>query len=336
MRIEQWESDRSVLVVAEVGNNHEGSMALAEELIGHAAAAGVGAVKFQTITPDRLVAPSQPDRLQQLERFVLPAGAFEKLSQVAKQEGVLFLSTPFDLGAVDELRPLVPAYKVSSGDLTFLPLLQKIAQAGKPVILSTGMATMDEVKEAVRVIEEAWRNADLPAPGVALLHCVSAYPTPGNQANIATISTLKQLGHVVGYSDHTLGVDAAVLAVALGARIIEKHFTVDRNRSTFRDHQLSADPAMMKELVARVDSAFEMLGSGEKKVLSIEASTREASHRSIVAARDLAEGTTIAIEDLTWLRPAGGLAPGQESLLVGAHLVRTIRRGEPIEPKDLR
>jgi N,N'-diacetyllegionaminate synthase len=336
LRIGRWDADESVLVVAEIGNNHEGSLELAQDLIGRAAEAGVGAVKFQTITPESLVAPSQPERLQQLERFALPEGAFEKLSEVAKQQGVLFISTPFDMDAVDQLLPLVPAYKVSSGDLTFIPLLEKIARTGKPVILSTGMATMDEVRQAVRALDGIWGKSEGPTPGLALLHCVSAYPTPSDQANLAMISTLRRLGHVVGYSDHTLGVEAAILAVALGARIIEKHFTVDRARSTFRDHQLSADPSMMKELVTRVRSAVEMLGSVEKRVLPAEVATREASRRSIVAARDLLEGTTIEIEDLTWLRPSGGLSPGQEGLLLGERLGRSIGRGEPIRPEDLR
>ena len=169
-----------------------------------------------------------------------------------------------------------------------------------------------------------------------LLHCVSSYPTPTDDANLSAIRTLRErFGGTVGYSDHTLGIDAAVLSVALGARIVEKHFTLDKNLSDFRDHQLSADPAEMKELVTQVRLANKLIGDGKKSTRPSEEQSRMAMRRSIAAGSDLPAGTVLRLEHLTWVRPGRGIAPGSENLLLGRVLNRAIRQGELLSAEDV-
>ena len=335
MKIGSVDLASDVLIVAEIGNNHEGDIGLAEELIGRAAEAGAQAVKFQTIRPDLLVPPRDTARLAQLRRFELGDGAFERLAGVARRHGVMFLSTPFYIDAVRLLDPLVPAFKVASGDLDFLPLLDAIAGTGKPVLLSTGAADLALVARSTEFLAEAWRRHGH-AGELVLLHCVVSYPTPAASANLGAIAALKRLSPWVGYSDHTMGIEAAVLSVALGARVIEKHFTIDKNHSDFRDHKLSADPKELAELVRRVREASAMLGDGVKRVLDCERGTVDAVRRTIVAGRDLEEGTEVAVADLAWLRPrTQGLLPGSEHRLVGRRLRRAIAAGQAIVPEDV-
>ncbi len=329
MKIGPVDLDREVLVVAEIGNNHEGDVGLAERLIHLAADAGAQAVKFQTIVPEELVAPDQEARLQQLRRFALSADDHKRLAAAADRAGVVFFSTPFSLGAVDLLNPLVPAFKVASGDNDFAPLLAAIADTGKPIILSTGMASLAQIDEARCTIHDRW-SAKGVEPGLALLHCVSAYPCPPDQANLLRMNALRRFNETIGYSDHTQGVDAALLAVALGARIVEKHFTISKTHSSFRDHQLSADPAEMATLVRRIRETVAFLGSGSPDPMPAEVATAQAARRSICARRDLPEGHTLTLEDLTWLRPAGGITPGATAQIVGRRLRRAVRRGEQI------
>lgn len=324
MKIGPVDLDREVLVVAEIGNNHEGNFDLACEMIKAAAHARVQAVKFQTIIPERLVAAGQGARLAQLGRFAFSSEQFAKLAAAAREAGVMFLSTPFDPDVVSWLDPLVPAFKIASGDNNFDRLLVEVARTGKPILLSTGMAGMDEIKQACATIESTGARAE-----IALLHCVSAYPTPPEQANLSAITTLaRETGRTVGYSDHTLGIDAAILSVALGAKVIEKHFTLSKTLSDFRDHALSADPGELAALVQGVKRARALLGSGTKVPQEAERATALAARRSIVARTDLPARHVLSAQDFDWLRPGGGLAPGQEHLLAGRRLSRPVARGE--------
>lgn len=327
MRIGPLDTADKVLIIAEIGNNHEGDFHRAVEMIHAAAEAGADAVKFQTIVPEKLVSALQTERIRQLKRFQLSRREFERLAEVARGKGVLFLSTPFDIESARFLEPLVPAYKIASGDNTFYPLIRAVAAMGKPIILSTGAAAMEEIRRTRDFIRNVWRERGI-EQHVALLHCVVSYPTPSEEANLLAIGQLKQLGEVVGYSDHTLGIEAAVLSVALGARIIEKHFTLDKNHSDFRDHALSADPADLKSLVARVGEAIKIFGNGEKRVMDAEKGTLEAVRRSMAASRDLGKGAVVAEEDIVWVRPGGGLAPGNEDAVLGKVLKRPVRQGE--------
>ncbi len=320
--------------MAEIGNNHEGDVRLAREMIGRAAEAGADAVKFQTIVPERLVAPDQTDRLRQLERFRLSPEDFERLSRAAAEAGVLFLSTPFDIDSVAWLDRLVPAFKIASGDNDFFPLLRAVAATGKPVLLSAGLADLDLIRRSRDTLRQTWRELGRRGE-LALLHCVVSYPTPPEAASLRGIPALASLGETVGYSDHTIGPAAAPLAVALGARIIEKHFTLNKQQSGFRDHQLSADPPELAELVRRVREAEQMLGQEGKRVQPAEAAAAGAARRSIVARHDLPAGARVAWEDLDWLRPRTGLAPGREDELLGRTLRHAVARGRPIRLEDL-
>lgn len=327
MRIGGFETGARVLIVAEIGNNHEGDFGAAQELVREAAACGAGAVKLQTYRTPLFVRPVDRERYERMSRFELPPEQVEELAGLARSLGLLFLSTPLDLESAALLEPLVDAYKIASGDNDFLALLEAVAATGKPAILSTGLSDLAQVERATQL----FRGREL-----AVLHCTSAYPAPPEEANLAAIRLLaERLGCTVGYSDHTLGVEACAAAVAVGARILEKHFTLDKERSSFRDHRLSADPPELRELVTRVRRVETLLGKPEKAVQPSEEGLAVAARRSIVAAADLPAGHTVGPEDLTWLRPADGLRPGDEGLLLGRRLRRAVSLGETLLPADV-
>jgi sialic acid synthase SpsE len=326
-------TDERVLIVAEIGNNHEGDVAVARELVDAAAQAGVDAVKFQTFRTEHYVSRLDAERFARLERFRLSFDEFEELASLAHERGLLFVSTPFDLESAAFLGGVADAIKIASGDNDFQPLLVRAAQTGLPMIVSTGLAEIPTIRATVDLIRREWDGAD---PGLAVLHCVSAYPVPAGEVQLRAISALAaELDCVVGFSDHTAGLDAAPLAVALGARVVEKHFTLDRQYSDFRDHQLSADPVELAELVRRVRGAEEMLGAAEKLVQPSERDGVVALRRSVAALHDLPSGHVVAGEDLTWIRPGGGLMPGDETLLIGRTLRRAVAAGEQLALDDV-
>ena len=263
MKIGNLDTDKKVLIIAEIGNNHEGDFELAKEMIDAAAEAGADAVKFQTITPNRLVSTTEQERIRQLQRFSFDRDQFAILKERADEKKVYFLSTPFDLEAVDWLNPLVPAFKIASGDNDFWPLLEKIASTGKPVILSLGLGKIKDATQIASFFKKEWRDSEITFPGLAFLHCVVSYPAPDDQANIRNITKIECEQVTPGYSDHTLGIKAAELAVACGARIIEKHFTLNKYHSDFRDHKLSADPNELKALVHAIADVEKFLGTSD-------------------------------------------------------------------------
>lgn len=335
MKIGKFDTNGKVLIVAEIGNNHEGRMEVAQELVARAAECGVDAVKFQTFRAERFVRRSDAERFARLASFELPEGAWEVLARQAKNLGLYFLSTPLDLGSAALLRDLVDAYKVASGDLTFFPLIEKVAASGKPIIFSSGLADVPSIKRALACAEGVWKRCGVVGE-TAVLHCVSAYPTPPEDANLLSISYLADnLSKTIGYSDHVMGIEASVAAVAIGARILEKHFTKDKNFSTFRDHRLSADPEEMRILVSRVRDVERMRGRVEKRPQPSESGSLSAFRRSISAGRDLKKGHVLTFEDLSWLRPSGGINPGEEDRLVGHCLLRDVALGDWLHPSDV-
>jgi len=334
MKIENLNVNNEILIIAEIGNNHEGSYALAEEMIGLASESGADAVKFQTIIPNRLVSINNSERIQQLEKFQLSYEEFNKLSKVAKQEGLIFLSTPFDIESALFLNEIVPAYKVASGDNNFYPLIDTIAKTGKPIILSTGLMNINEVNKTALFIRNIWKEKKINQK-LALLHCVSCYPTPYEDTNLLAICDLKDIADVVGYSDHTLGINAAILSVAVGSRIIEKHFTLDNNYSNFHDHELSANPNDFKKMVDEIRFAEKILGSDRKMPSELELEAKQAIRRSIVANHDLDAGHKIQLEDLEWVRPGGGFRPGEEAQLIGKRVIVKIDCGSMIKATHL-
>jgi sialic acid synthase SpsE len=337
MKFTENKFDKDTYVIAEIGNNHEGNVNLAEDMIGLAASSGADAVKFQMIRPEMFVSSSDKDRFNQLKRFELSLENYERFYAFSKKMNLDFLTTPFDLDAVDILMPWVPAFKVASSDNNFYPLLKKIALTTKPIILSTGLAEEEELRKSVQFIEDIWEGNKISSK-LIILHCVTSYPTPNEQANLRTITYLMNIfpKHIVGYSDHTLGVDACVAAVALGAKVIEKHFTLNHNHSSFRDHQLSADPVEFKDMVTRIKETHLMLGEYKKVVTASESDVKARLRRSIAFKHPLVKGHKIELKDLIWVRPGTGIAPGDEQLIVGKSLNVNVERGDIINLEMLK
>lgn len=271
MTIGEFDTAERIFIIAEAGNCHEGDVGRAREMIYQAKAAGADAIKFQTIVPERLVSADQAERLGRLRQWQLSYHQFQDLAYLAAQVDITFLSTPFDVESAQFLAPLVPAFKIASGDITFVPLLRTVAALGHPVLLSTGGSTLAEVQRSL---------AELPGVSVCLLHCVVGYPTPLEQINLQRITLLASLRSWVGFSDHTLGLAAPVAAAALGARVIEKHFTLDHHLSDFRDHQLAVDPDELTELVRRIREVETMLGTPGVETSPIEHGVVAAIRRS--------------------------------------------------------
>lgn len=335
MHIASYDLENTTLIVAEIGNNHEGRVDIAKELVRQAAECGAHAVKFQTFQTKYLISEQDQARFERLRSFELSFTQFEELHRLATSLGLLFLSTPLDLESARFLEKLVDAYKVASGDNNFYPLIEEICKTGKPIIFSTGASALEQVAGTKRFIEETWRTRGT-RQELAILHCVSSYPTPPDQANLAAIPFLKQhLGGTIGYSDHTIGIDACLVAASLGAQIIEKHFTLDKSFSDFRDHTLSADPTDLKELVERIHRVRELLGKPEKTIQANEAQIATLIRRSVVAASHLSVGHRLEARDLTWIRPGGGLPPGEENRVIGKRLKRQIAFGERITAADV-
>lgn len=324
-------------VIAEAGVNHNGDIALARRLVDAAAAAGADAVKFQTWITEELVSPDAPmapyqernlgggaSQFEMLKGLELAHDAFIELSEHATSRNILFLSTPDEERSADFLAELgVPLFKVGSAEVPNLPFLRHVARKRRSIILSTGMSTLDEVAEAVRVIEE---EGD---PGLVLLQCVSSYPADPADANLRAMATLEWFGHPVGFSDHTLGIDVAIAAVALGACVLEKHLTLDTSLPG-PDHSASLDPDEFAKMVTAIRVVESALGSGEKRVTPAEAEARDLMRKTIVARREIPAGALLSDEDLVFRRAAGGLSVAQRAQVVGRRVRRTIAAGEPV------
>ncbi|MEO8706845.1 MAG: N-acetylneuraminate synthase family protein [Kofleriaceae bacterium] len=320
-----------VLIVAEIGNNHEGNFDVACRMLEAAADAGVDAVKFQTFQTKLFTSNADPARFERLTKFELTQDQFAQLEQRARKRNLIFLSTPLDLVSARFLAPLVDVFKIASGDNDFLPLIDYVCGTGKPVIISTGLADLAHVQRVAEFARASGADGRL-----AFLHCVCAYPAPEAELNLRVIPALaRELDCPIGWSDHTLGPDACLAATALGARIIEKHFTLDKNFSAFRDHQLSADPAEMRRIVDGVRRVEAMLGKAEKRVQPSEEANQRAARRSIAAAAALPSGHRLVAADLIWVRPAIGLPPGHEHKLLERTLARDVATGEAITESDV-
>jgi len=325
-------SGTGCFIIGEIGVNHNGDVKIAKDLIDIAFTAGADAVKFQTFSAERLVTRTAKKADYQSRNHKVDESQFDMLKNLELSEDdlrtckaycdekrIIFLSTPFDEDSADLLQKIdVAGFKISSGDLTNLPLLRHIAAKGLPMIISTGMATMGEVEDAVVAI----RNAGDPA--VSILHCVSNYPAEAAEANLAAMDTIAQaFNKVVGWSDHTLGDAISVAAVARGARIIEKHFTLDVAMEG-PDHKASLNPSEFTELLTKIRLVESAIGDGVKRPHPSEISTAEVARRSIVAARDIRSGETIANVDLIMKRPGTGLAPKHAEWVVGRKASRNI------------
>ena len=308
-----------VIIIAEAGVNHNGDINLARKMILAAKDAGADYIKFQTAVPELVISSIAPkaayqeettgtgeSQLDMCRRIHLPLDAYAGLAEMCHQEGIGFMSTPFDLVSIDTLAPLgMDWWKIPSGEITNLPYLRKIAALGQPVIMSTGMSTLEEVFTAVEILQEG----GVPLHKIALLHCNTQYPTPMQDVNLRAIETLRSATTgPVGYSDHTQGIEVPVAAVAMGAEIIEKHFTLDKSMEG-PDHRASLDPLELKEMVKAIRNIELAIGSDLKTPSPSETPNIEIARKSIVAACNIKKGETLTEKNITVKRPGGGLSP---------------------------
>lgn len=316
-----------VIIIAEAGVNHNGNLDLARKMVYAAKEAGADYVKFQTAVPELVISTIAPkaeyqkettggeqSQLDMCRAIHLPLSDYAGLRQLCDEVGIGFMSTPFDLVSIDCLASLGMDYwKIPSGEITNLPYLRKIASKGGRVILSTGMSTLDEVEAAVAVLEES----GIPRRDVILLHCTTQYPTPMDAVNLRAMDTLKQIGcGAVGYSDHTCGIEVPVAATAMGAKVIEKHFTLDKTLPG-PDHRASLEPAELKAMVTAIRNIEKALGSGEKVVAEAERPNIEVARKSIIAACPISKGDIFTEENLTVKRPGNGISPMLWDTVIG-------------------
>ena len=320
-------------IIAEIGNNHEGNIKIAKKLISSAAKTGVDAVKFQTFNPEEYVNSNDKKRFDRLKKFQLSEEEFTKLSKFAKQKKLKFISTPFDIKSAKFLNKIVDYFKISSGDNNYFQLIKKVLTFNKRTIISTGLLNYKEIKKLVSFV----KKNKFPLSKLSLLHCVSAYPVNFEEANLSSISFLKKKFRIsVGYSDHTIGTEASIIASSLGANIIEKHFTLDKNFSNFRDHKISSDPKEMSELVSLIRKTEMMLGKFDKKISKTEKLNKKSTRRSIHARVDLKKNEKITFEKIKIVRPENGLSPFMLPKIIGKKVLKNIKKDEVITKEFLK
>ncbi len=333
---------RHTLIIAEAGVNHNGSLELAKRLIDAAADARVDYVKFQTFKAENLVTKSakqaeyqkknigdgDDSQYQMLKNLELGQADHEVLIEYCKQKGVRFFSTAFDLESIDYLASLnLPLWKIPSGEITNYPYLREIARQGQTVILSTGMCDMTDIKNALDILIKF----GLTKEQIIILHCNTEYPTPFEDVNLRAMLTIKEaFGIKVGYSDHTRGIEVPIAAVALGAEVIEKHFTLDRNLPG-PDHKASLEPDELKAVVRAIRNIEQAMGDGEKKVTVSEGKNIAIARKSIVAAHPIKKGEILSEENLTVKRPGTGISPMRWDEIVGTIAIRDYNEDELIE-----
>ncbi len=329
-------------IVAEVGVNHNGDLGLAKQLVDTAKSVGASAVKFQVFNAKDLVTENAPlasyqkkvvlgrSHFELLRKLQLSRTDFEFLFDYCHKKKIIFLATPFDSGSADFLQQLgVHAFKISSGDLTNLPLLRQVANFKKPIILSTGMSTLKEVGDAVENIYSA-KNRRL-----ILLHCTSNYPTEYRNVNLRAMCSLRKKFSVsVGYSDHTRGIEVSVAAVAMGACVVERHLTLDRSLPG-PDHAASLDPLEFERLVRAIRNIESAMGNGIKKPCRSETEVKNVARKSIVASQNIAKGTVLSEKILAFKRPGTGLSPSLLRNILGKRTKRKLKKDTLVRVKDL-
>lgn len=327
-----------VLIIAEAGVNHNGSLEMAKQLVDTAHECGADIVKFQTAKLDSLVSKSAQmadyqkknigvngSQKEMLKKLLLSYDEFVEIAHYCKEVGIIFLSTPFDIESIHFLNDMQDIWKVPSGEITNYPYLVEIAKTGKKVILSTGMAEMNEIQAAINVLNE---NG---ATDITILHCTTEYPVPIKDVNLNAMKTLKErLGYPVGYSDHTLGIEVDLAAVALGAEVIEKHFTLNRDFPG-PDHKASLEPDELKAMVDGIRKLELALGSTEKKPSEAEVRNREVARKSIVANRKIVAGEILTADNVTTKRPGTGINPMRWNEVIGTKAIRDFYEDELIE-----
>ena len=335
-----------VIVIAEAGVNHNGSIEIAKQLVDKAAEAGADFIKFQTFKSEKLVSKyarqadyqrrnigkeNDDSQLSMLKKLELSEEDHLELMDYCQKKGIKFFSTAFDLESIDYLHSLnLGLWKIPSGEITNYPYIKKIAGYGEPVILSTGMCELSDIKAAYKVLTDNGIRKEQ----ITILHCNTEYPTPYEDVNLRAMTTLKDEFKVeVGYSDHTKGIEVPIAAVALGATVIEKHFTLDRNMEG-PDHKASLEPDELKAMVSAIRHIEQALGSGHKTVSESERKNITIARKSIVAACDIKAGEIFTEENLTVKRPGNGISPMKWEEVIGLKAIRNFAEDEIIEVED--
>lgn len=327
------------LIIAEAGVNHNGSIELAFKLIDAAKMAGADIVKFQTGKPELLVSRfaqkaeyqkrntgNDESQLEMLRKIIFPFETYKKLSDYCNKVGIEFLSTPFDLESIDYLDSIgCRLWKIPSGEITNYPYLVKIAKTGYPIIMSTGMCNLEEIEAAIKVLK------DNGCGEISLLHCTTEYPAPLVDVNLKAMDTLREkFGYEVGYSDHTKGIEIPIAAVAMGATIIEKHFTLDKNMEG-PDHKASLEPQELKAMVDAIRNIEKAIGNGIKVPSESEIKNIAIARKSIVAKRNIKVGEKLTEENITTKRPGNGISPMRWNEILGTTAKRDFSEDELIE-----
>lgn len=330
-----------VIIIAEAGVNHNGDYELAKQLVLNAKEAGVDYVKFQTAKPELVISRFAEmaeyqktntgmveSQLEMCKKIHLKLEDYKPLKTFCEEVGVKFISTPFDLLSIDVLESLnMDFWKVPSGEVTNYPYLVKIANTHRPVVMSTGMCEVEEVRDAVNVLLDNGLTRDQ----VSLLHCNTEYPTPFEDVNLKAMNDLvREFGLKVGYSDHTIGIEVPIAAVAMGAEIIEKHFTLDHNMPG-PDHKASLEPGELKAMVNAIRNIEKAMGDGKKHVSNSERKNIAVARKSIIAARDIKKGEVLTEENLTVKRPGNGINPMRWNEVVGKNAIHDFVEDELIE-----
>ena len=335
--------DNPCFIIAEAGVNHNGSLELALRLVDGAVKAGADAVKFQTFNTEKMISPTAAkaeyqkrntketeSQFEMAKQMELNHEEFQVIALRCKEKGITFMSTPFEEDSADFLETIgIAAYKMASGELTNLPFLAHVARKRKPMIVSTGMADLQEVKTAVRTIRSSGNT------NLILLHCTSNYPTPPEDVNLKAMKTLANTFNVpVGYSDHTAGIEVAIAAVALGACVIEKHFTLDHNLPG-PDQKASLDIRDFIKLVESIRKIEKAFGTGAKEPTKSEISMAKVVRKSLHVKRDLSQGHSLGPEDIVAMRPGTGISPALIDQILGRKLNKAIRSGTILKEEDL-
>lgn len=328
-----------VCIIAEAGVNHNGDFSIAKKMVDVAKEAGVDYIKFQTFNPEKMVSKfaekakyqkettgTGETQLQMLQKLTLTNENFIDLKQYCEEMKVGFISTPFDLGSIEFLELFdMDFWKVPSGEVTNLPYLEAIAKTGRKVVMSTGMCDMTEINEAVKLLESMGTS------DIVLLHCNTQYPTPYEHVNLKAMNIIKQeTGKKVGYSDHTNGIEVPIAAVAMGAVVIEKHFTLDKNMEG-PDHKASLEPCELKAMVSAIRNIENALGTGLKEPSPSERENKLVARKSIVASCHIQKGDLLSDDNLTTKRPGNGISPMRWRDILGTKAIRDFEEDELIE-----
>jgi len=318
-----------VPIIAEIGVNHEGDLDAALNLMTLAQDSGADAAKFQAFTPERYASASDPERLERVRGFDLGEAGFRRIAEEAGKLDFPVFATAVSEDVVPLLSELFPAHKIASGDIDFEPVIRATAESGKPTIMSTGLATMDEIDTAIGWFKDAAGTENV-RDQLILMQCVSAYPTPVDQANVLAVPYLAQTGLRCGFSNHVIGIEACLGAVAHGACALEVHFTDQKEGREFRDHALSCDPDDLARLVNMVPNIVACLGAPEKQRQACELENLLAVRKGVVAARDLVPGQALSREDLMFARPGTEFPASEIGSLEGKSLKAAVGKGETI------